>query len=220
MKQLLLVLLSLLPVFTAPGQDQWRNVYRESAWEQRDSWQKPADLIKLLGVKEGSTVADVGCNEGYMTIKLAKATADNGKVYAVDVNQLKLNRLKDHLDDRNIKNVIRVKGDYDNPKLPENTLDAVIILDTYHEMDDHDEILKHLGLALKRGGRLLLCEPIAESRRNMKRSEQKQKHELSINYAIEDLAKAGFEIKFKKDPFIDRSKVKGDMMWVIVAVKK
>jgi SAM-dependent methyltransferase len=113
-----------------------------------------------------------------------------------------------------------VKGDYDNPKLPTNSLDAAIILDAYHEMDDHDKILEHIKASLKNSGRLILCEPIAEERKKSTRAEQEKRHELGMNFALEDLKKAGFEIVFQKDPFVDRSKVKGDMMWIVVAEKK
>jgi SAM-dependent methyltransferase len=113
-----------------------------------------------------------------------------------------------------------IKGDYDNPKLPLNMLDAVIILDTYHEMDDHDKMLQHIKASLKPGGRLLLCEPIAEERRNLNREDQERKHELGMNYALDDLQKAGFSIIKKQDPYVDRSKEKGDKMWLIVAAKK
>lgn len=113
-----------------------------------------------------------------------------------------------------------IKGDYDNPKLPLNMLDAVIILDTYHEMDDHDKILQHIKASLKPGGRLVICEPIAEERRTLNREDQEKKHELGMNYALDDLQKAGFSIIKKLDPYVDRSKEKGDKMWLIVAAKK
>ncbi|MDZ7648340.1 MAG: class I SAM-dependent methyltransferase [Cytophagales bacterium] len=113
-----------------------------------------------------------------------------------------------------------IKGDYDNPKLPLNSLDAVIILDTYHEMDDHDQILQHIKSSLKSGGRLVLCEAIADERRNSARSDQERKHELGMNFALEDLKKAGFAIIKQQDPFVDRTKEKGDKMWLIVASKK
>jgi SAM-dependent methyltransferase len=110
-----------------------------------------------------------------------------------------------------------VKGDYDNPKLPARSLDAVIILDTYHEMDDHDEILLHIKASLKPGGRLVICEPIADERKNLSRSEQERKHELAMKFALEDLEKAGFQIINKQENFADRTAVKGDRMWIIVA---
>lgn len=220
MKEIFTILLLGILICTVSGQDQWKNVYKESAWMERDKWQRAEELIKQLRIKEGSRVADIGCHEGYMTIKLSKAVTAKGKVYAVDVDQSKLDLLRSHLEERKIDNVNLVKGDYDNPKLPPNTLDAAIILDTYYEMDDHDEILQHVKLSLKKGGRIVLCEPIEETRRRLTRAEQEQKHELGINFALEDLKKAGFEIVYQKDPFADRTEVKGDVMWVIVAVRK
>jgi ubiquinone/menaquinone biosynthesis C-methylase UbiE len=205
---------------SAEGQDTWKNIYRESAWKERDTWQRADDIIELLKIREGSTVADIGCHEGYLTIKLSGEVKSKGVVYAVDVEQGKLDLLKKHLTDRKINNVRLVKGDYDNPKLPTNSLDAAIILDTYHEMDDHDKILEHIKASLKDSGRLILCEPIAEDRKKLTRPEQEKRHELGMNFALEDLKKAGFEIVFQKDPFVDRSKVKGDMMWIVVAQKK
>ena len=219
MKKIGIIILTVCSL-SARGQDAWKNIYRESAWAERDTWQRADDIIDLLKIQEGSTVADIGCHEGYMTIKLSGEVKDKGIVYAVDVEQGKLDLLKKHLADRKMSNVRLVKGDYDNPKLPTNSLDAAIILDTYHEMDDHDKILEHIKASLKNGGRLILCEPIAEARKKLTRAEQEKRHELGINFALDDLKKAGFEIVFQKDPFVDRSKVKGDMMWIVVAQKK
>jgi len=202
------------------AQDPWKNVYRESAWKERDSWQRPDEIIKNLNLKAGSHVADIGCHEGYMTLKLSKVVMEKGKVYAVDVDQSKLDLLQENVNEQKVNNVIPVKGEYDNPKLPVNELDAVVILDTYHEMDDHAKILQHIKLALKKKGRLVLCEPIAESRKNLSRQQQEEKHELGLNFALEDVKMAGFEIIYQKDAFADRSKVKGDMMWILVAEKK
>jgi len=206
--------------FCALGQDQWKDVYKESAWIERDAWQKPTELIKQLNIKKGSAIADIGCHEGYMTFKLSKEVGEQGKVYAVDVEQSKLDRLKAHIDQRKVSNITLIKGEYDNPQLPLSSLDAIIILDTYHEMDDHDKILQHIKSALKPGGRLVLCEPIADERKNLSRADQERKHELGMNYALDDLQRAGFKILIKQDPFADREKIKGDKMWLIVASSK
>lgn len=205
--------------FLSFGQDPLKNVYTQSAWAERDKWQKADELIRQLTIKTGSNVADIGSHEGYMTVKLSSVVGNTGRVYAVDVEQSKLDKLKDHLLKKNITNVALIKGDDDNPKLPVNSLDAVIILDTYHEMDDHDKILLHIKSALKRGGRLVLCEPIADERRKLTREDQERKHELGMSFALEDLQKAGFTILKQQDPFVDRSKEKADKMWLIVAVK-
>jgi len=209
----------LLTGYSSLAQDTWKDVYSESAWQDRDRWQKPAELIRHLKLQPGSQVADVGCHEGYLTVKLAAAVGPGGKVVAVDIEQPKLDRLRQHLTDREIKNVVTQKGETDNPNLEPGSLDAVIILDTYHEMDEHDAILGHIFKALKPGGRLVLCEAIAESRRKSSRDEQERRHELGLSYALDDVRKAGFTIVYQADPFVDRTAEKGDKMWILVVKK-
>lgn len=216
MKVLLFLFFACVPFATAAQTDSYKNIYTESEWAERDKWQKPGEIIRKMKIDTSSVVADIGCHEGYMSFKLAKTAK---KVYAVDVDQWKLNALNLHAQKRKTPNITTVKGGYDDPKLSPNALDAVLIIDTYHEMKDHDKILQHVRTSLKEGGRLVLCEPIAEKRRTLTRTEQEGKHELGMQFALDDLAKAGFTIQEKTDPFIDREKIKGDKMWIIVAIK-
>lgn len=213
------VFLFLFPLFVC-GQDPWKNVYSEKAWAERDTWQRSQEIIGQLHIRSGSRVADVGCHEGYMTIKLSAVVGLKGKVFAVDVDQSKLDKLQVHLTQRKINNVTLVKGEENDPTLPANSLDAVVILDTYHEMDNHDEILQHIKSALKPGGRLVICEPIAEERKDKPRADQEDRHELGMKYALTDLTKSGFKILLKNENFVDRTKVKGDRMWMITAQKE
>ncbi len=212
MKVVLCLLLS-VPVI---AQDTWKDVYKESAWEERDTWQRPGELIKLMNLKAGGRAADVGCHEGYMTVKLSKAVGNTGKVYAVDVEKSKLERLREILEDRKLGNIETILGEYDNPNLP-SAIDAVLILDAYHEMDDHQEILGHILNSLKPDGRLVICEAVADDRKSSTRSVQEGKHELGMNYALDDLREAGFRVVAHNGNFADRTKVKGDRMWVVVA---
>ncbi len=80
--------------FHLSAQDQWKNVYTESAWIARDKWQKADELLRQLNLKPGGQVADIGCHEGYMTFKLSAVVGEKGLVYAVDVEQNKLDQLK------------------------------------------------------------------------------------------------------------------------------
>ena len=95
MKKIVVILLVVLSSVSF-GQDPCKNVYTESAWTARDKWQKADELIRNLNIKPGSKVADVGCHEGYITIKLSGTVGKTGKVFAVDVEQTKLNKLKAH----------------------------------------------------------------------------------------------------------------------------
>jgi SAM-dependent methyltransferase len=201
------------------AQNPWKDVYRESAWKQRDSWQRPEEIIRKLNIKAGDKVADVGCHEGYFTIKLSEKVGAKGTVYAVDVSKDKIEKLKNNLDERKITNVNVILGEENNPHLPTLALDAVLIVDTYHEMDEHQAILQRIKNALRLGGRLILCEPISGERKNLPRAEQERKHELGINYALEDLKKEGYKIIFQQESFVDRTVEKGDKMWIIVGEK-
>lgn len=216
MRKLSLILVILL---SCDSEAQRNNIYKESAWEERDKWQSAAEFIEMLDVKEGSKVADIGCHEGYMTVKLAKAVNPDGTVYAVDVNNYRLEKLVKNLKERNIANVKVIHGDENDPKLPGNALDAVLIMDTYHEMEAHEEILKHIMQALKLGGRLVIAEAISDDRRDLSRKDQQNKHEIHIKFVRSDLKKAGYEILIDRDPFIDRTEHKGDKMWLLVARK-
>ena len=218
--KLSLAILLFCSCYSLVAQDKWKNIYSSHAWAERDKWQKADALIGLLNISSGSQVADVGCHEGYMTFKLATVVGTSGAVYAVDLSESKLEKVKARADENQLTQVKIVKGAPDNPKLPSEILDAVIILDTFHEMDDPAEILQHIKTSLKPGGRLLIADPIADSRRKQSRSEQERKHELALEYALADLKEAGFKIVFQKDRFIDRTKEKGDKMWVIVATRE
>jgi ubiquinone/menaquinone biosynthesis C-methylase UbiE len=207
------ILLSLLLILICSSfQDQWKNVYTESAWKDRDRWQRAGDLIRQLDIKAGSSVADIGSHEGYMSFKLSEVVGSAGKVYAVDVEQHRLDRLNEIAKARGATNITTIKGEYDDPKLAAGSVDAVIIVDTYHEMKKHESILTHIKAALKPGGKLVLCEPIADQRRGLTRAGQEEKHELGIEFAITDLNQAGFRIIRKQDPFVDRTKEKSDNM--------
>jgi len=219
-KDLLLILTITFLTLNSFSQGSYRNVYKESSWEDRDKWQKPDQILEAMKIEIGKQVADLGCHQGYMTVKLAEAVGETGKVYGVDVNQTQLNNLEANLDERGLSEIVTViKGDYDDPKLPKNRLDALLIMDTYHEMDDYEVILKHVYASLKTGGRLVLVEPIAEERVNWSRSRQNERHEIAIRFVIRDLKKAGFKLIEDINPFVDRIKIKGDIMWMLIAEK-
>jgi ubiquinone/menaquinone biosynthesis C-methylase UbiE len=155
-----------------------------------------------------------------MTMKLSVAIGSGGKVFAVDINPARLDLLRNHLQKLDFQNVTTITGLPENPRLPLNSLDAVLILDTYHEMKNHQEVLFNIKRSLKPGGRLVICDPIMEIRRGWSRPDLAAQHELEMSFALEDLRQAGFDTVFKKDRFIDREKIKGDKMWVVVAVKR
>lgn len=193
--------------------------YTEQDWLERDDWMKTSALLEMAGVKEGDIVADIGCHEGYLSIHLSKKVLSNGKVYAVDVRNDRLETLQGNAEKRNLANITTVLGDYDDPKLPINALNVVFIMDTYHEMDSHEQILQHVKSALKPGGKLMLMEKLKKRVKNKSRQEQVSAHSLGANYVRKELEQAGFTIisEIKNHGKWEREEDK--QMWVLLAQK-
>ncbi|GAA4277383.1 class I SAM-dependent methyltransferase [Aquimarina mytili] len=182
--------------------------YKENDWADRDTWMNVSRIFELAGITSGSKVADVGCHEGYLTIHLAKRVGESGNIYAVDVREDRLEKLKRHVKHRKLTNVKTIVGDYDDPKLPEETLDAVIVMDTYHEIDEYLTVLAHIKASLKTQGRIIIIEKFKIHMRNTSREEQMEAHTLSHTYVKSELQDAGFLItkeitdfgKWENDP--------------------
>lgn len=129
---------------------------------EREDEEDPDLAMRLIRVGRGSTVADIGAGSGYFTSRLARAVGAEGTVYAVDIQQGMLDLLKKTLARDRLANVIPVLGAVDDPRLPEASLDLVLMVDVYHEFSAPQTMLGHMKRALKPGGRLVLLEYRAE----------------------------------------------------------
>ena len=125
---------------------------------ERDSTQKPGQLIRDMGIKEGMTVADVGTGVGYMLPFLSRAVGPQGKVIAEDIFEDFLQGARDRAENLKLGNVSFVKGTDTDPGLPEGKLDQILALDVYHHFDYPDKMLAALYKALKPDGRLIIVE--------------------------------------------------------------
>lgn len=171
----------------------------------REQWQKVDQIFAAMGVREGLTVADVGAGDGFFTSRLSRAVGAQGHVFAVDIEDKALERLRGRLHDEHVQNVTVIKGAPDDPKLPERTLDAALIVNAYHEMPRYQSILAALRRALKPDGRLVIVEPVSESRRGRPRADQIRDHEIDSAYVLQDALAAGYRVVGLQDPFTIRS---------------
>jgi ubiquinone/menaquinone biosynthesis C-methylase UbiE len=136
-----------------------------AAWlerSDRDIEEDTSLAIRLLGIKRGWTVADVGAGSGYFTVRLAKAVGDKGVVYANDIQPGMLDLLKANVARAKLSNIVPVLGTIDDPKLTPGSLDLALMVDVYHEFSQPPKMLQKLREALKPGGRLVLLEYRAE----------------------------------------------------------
>jgi len=181
--------------------------------ERREAWQKVDQIFAALGVRPGATVADVGAGDGFFTTRLSRAVGPDGRVFAVDVDEAALTRLRQRLEREGIRNVFVVKGTPADPRLPEQTLDAALIVNAYHEMAEHQQMLSALRSALKPDGKLAIVEPITDARRARSRAEQTKAHEIAPEFVLGDARSAGFRIIGLQDPFTTRGR---DFEWLLV----
>jgi SAM-dependent methyltransferase len=120
----------------------------------RDLWQHPEQIMDVLGIADGSVVADVGAGAGWFTIRLARRVGPNGVVYAEDVQPEMLAAIRRRVDAEGLMNVKPILGKGSDPRLPAKALDAVLIVDAYHEIDDRVPLLRNLAKALRPDGRI------------------------------------------------------------------
>ena len=125
----------------------------------RDIWQKPDQIMDALGIADGSKVADIGAGGGYFTVRLSRRVGPNGVVWAEDVQPAMLEAIKRRVAkdvSKDIHNVRTVEGTSTDPMLPAGSVDAVIILETYQEIQYGNPLLflENVRKALRDGGRI------------------------------------------------------------------
>ena len=169
----------------------------------RDQWQRPADVFDAMGLSPGSVVADLGAGGGWFTTRLARAVGAGGRVYAVDVNPISLRELREALP-KELTNIEIVRGEEDDPKLPPGQLDAVLIVNAYHEFAEYPAVLSKVKAALKPGGRLVVIEPTPRRAEDTTRAAQTRRHSIAMALVEGELAEAGYEILRKDPEFVSR----------------
>jgi len=144
-----------------PGRDEFRNPRDLKAYiaaqedPARAAWQKPDEVVRALRLRPGQTACDIGAGPGYFTLRLARAVAPGGHVFAVDVEPKILDALRDRIAKAGARDVTPVLGLGDDPLLPAAACDVVLIVDTYHHLRDGAGYLRRLRAALRPGGRLV-----------------------------------------------------------------
>jgi cyclopropane fatty-acyl-phospholipid synthase-like methyltransferase len=122
----------------------------------RAQWQKPEQIMDALNIADRSKVADIGAGAGWFTIYLAQRVGPRGTVYAQDVQTQMLEAIRRRVTREGLRNVETRLGKGSSPNLPDGTLDAVLVVDTYPEVEVGERVtfLRNLARALKPAGRL------------------------------------------------------------------
>jgi SAM-dependent methyltransferase len=122
--------------------------------EHRDALNEAGEIARLLELKPGMTVGDIGAGSGYHTVRLSHLVGPTGSVVAEDVTRDYLVELARRTQQLKLTNVKFALGDPHDPRLPASSLDAAILVHMYHEIAQPYAFLYNLAPALKRGARI------------------------------------------------------------------
>ncbi|HUE39671.1 MAG TPA: methyltransferase [Candidatus Binatia bacterium] len=124
----------------------------------RESWQKPDEVVRALGLKSGDTVADLGAGTGYFTRRLAAAVGPSGRIEALDIDAELLARLQASVESNGLANVTPRRVARDDPALTPHDVDLVFLCNTYNQLRDRPTYLAKLVTALKPNGRIAVVD--------------------------------------------------------------
>lgn len=111
-------------------------------------------VMDLLDIAPGKSVADVGAGSGWFTVRAAARVGPSGQVYAEDINPEAIDYIKNRAAKENLANVHAILGEENDTKLPPSSVDAVLILKTYHEFAHPVPLMKRLRASLRPGARI------------------------------------------------------------------
>lgn len=163
-----------LSIFETPGRDQRLQIEH---------------VMDLLGLRSGSSVADIGAGSGWFTVRAARRIAPKGTVYAEDINPDAVTYIQKRAAKESLSNVDVIQGTADDPKLPPASVDAVLMLKVYHEIADPLTLLHNLRPALRPGAKIGVID----------RNGDGTDHGLNASVLIHEMQEAGFRISSRYD---------------------
>ncbi len=170
-----------LSVFESPGREDRLQINR---------------VMDILGIAPRKAVADIGAGSGWFTVRAASRVGAGGVVYAVDINPEATRYIGDRARKEKLQNVKTILSQPDNPLLPANSVDAVLLLKTYHEVAQPVTLLQKLHAALRPGAKVGIID----------RNGNGENHGVSREVVIREAKEAGYQLLEQYDF------VKGDKM--------
>jgi ubiquinone/menaquinone biosynthesis C-methylase UbiE len=155
----------------------------------RGTWQRPEDVVRALELRPGDRVADLGAGEGYFVPYLREAVGAGGRVFAVEIESELAERLEAQFPDGS--NVEVVLGRYEDPELPDRSIDLVLVVNTYHHIEERPDYFARLQRDLSPSGRVAIIDPDAELRGILGLFVE-EGHESVAPEIVEEMGAAGY----------------------------
>jgi ubiquinone/menaquinone biosynthesis C-methylase UbiE len=153
-------------------------------------------VMDILGIAQGKAVADIGAGSGWFSVRAARRVGGAGMVYAVDINPEAIRYIDERAQKEQLRNLKTILSKADNPLLPENSVDAVLLLKTYHEVAQPVALLQNLHAALRPGAKVGVID----------RNGNGEDHGVGREVVIREAKAAGYKLAEQYDF------VKGDKM--------
>jgi len=167
------------------------------SWERRLNMRQPPEkIMDAIGLKEGMIIGDIGAGRGRLAVWFAARVGESGKVYANDINKGVLDYIESRCKRHNIRNIITILGEVENPLLPEKELDIAFMINVYHHLDKPVELLRNTIPSLKPNGILAIVE------RNPEKAGSVSWESTPKKKLIEQVVKAGFKL-IRVDDFLE-----------------
>jgi SAM-dependent methyltransferase len=180
-----------LSIFETPGRDQKLHIDQ---------------VMDILAITPGKTVADIGAGSGWFTVRAARRVTSTGAVYAVDINPEALQYINRRIQKEQLHNVKTILGKPDKADLPADRIDSVLLLKTYHEVAEPVALLRNLRPSLRPGARVGIID----------RDGNGEDHGVHKDVVLREAQEAGYRLLEEHDDL-----VKGDKMdyFLVFAVK-
>jgi|SRR5579872_47394 len=163
-----------LSIFDSPGRDERLQIDR---------------VMKILGIESGKSAADIGAGSGWFTVRAAKRVGASGEVYAIDINPEAISHIEGRAREEQLPNVKAILSKPDDPHLPPGSVDAVLLLKTYHEVAHPVELLQNLRPALRAGAKVGVID----------RNGNGENHGIGGDVVVREAQEAGYRLVKKYD---------------------
>jgi len=179
-----------LSIFETPGRDERLHINQ---------------VMDALAIAPGKTVADIGAGSGWFTVRAAQRVTNTGTVYAVDINPDAIDYIKQRSKKEQLHNVKTIVNRPDDAELPPDSIDAVLLLKTYHEIANPVTLLRNLRGSLRPGARVGIID----------RNGNGEDHGVQKDVIIREAGQAGYRLLEEHDDLVKADKV--DYFLVFVA---
>jgi SAM-dependent methyltransferase len=163
-----------LSIFDSPGRAERLQINR---------------VMDMLGIQAGKNVADIGAGSGWFTVRAARRVTGSGMVYAVDINPEAIEYIDQRAKKEQLQNIKTILSKPDNPQISADSIDAVLLLKTYHEVAHPVVFLRNLRSSLKPGAKIGIID----------RNGNGENHGVSKEVVVREAGQAGYELLDSQD---------------------